>query len=136
MRQRAKLAQALAHHPEILILDEPLSGADPAGRVHILRTISDFARDGGHVLMSTHVLYEIERVTNNIVLIHNGKAIAAGEIHANRAPIHQNTHALRIETSKTRPLHPALSLTARIVAFPFPSAAMLLSRTHMPATVY
>ncbi|MGQ0798166.1 MAG: ABC transporter ATP-binding protein, partial [Methanobacteriota archaeon] len=59
MRQRAKLAQALAHDPEILILDEPLSGADPQARVHILRTIADFVRDGGHVLMSTHVLYEV-----------------------------------------------------------------------------
>ena len=87
MRQRAKLAQALAHEPEVLILDEPLSGADPVARVQILRTISDFARDGGYVLMSTHVLYEIERVTNNIVLIHNGKAIASGDIHAIRALI-------------------------------------------------
>src|SRR3989441_8198192 len=104
MRQRAKLAQALANPPEILILDEPLSGADPAGRVHILRTISDFARDGGHVLMSTHVLYEIERVTNNIVLIHNGKAIAAGDIHAVRALIHEHPHAVRIETAEARQL--------------------------------
>src|SRR5436309_6047047 len=101
MRQRAKLAQALAHHPEILILDEPLSGADPAGRVHILRTISDFARDGGHVLMSTHVLYEIERVTNNIVLIHNGKAIAAGDIHAIRALSDEQPPASRGSTSSS-----------------------------------
>src|SRR2546422_8097658 len=82
MRQRAKLAQALAHHPEILILDEPLSGADPAGRVHILRTISDFARDGGHVLMSTPALYEIERAPTTIALIHNGKATPPGDIPA------------------------------------------------------
>src|SRR5207302_2287724 len=82
MRQRAKLAQALAHRPEILILDEPLSGADPLARVQILRTISEFAKAGGHVLMSTHVLYEIERVTNNIVLINNGKANASGDIRS------------------------------------------------------
>src|SRR5947207_15010261 len=90
MRQRAKLAQALAHRPEILILDEPLSGADPLARVQILRTISEFAKAGGHVLMSTHVLYEIERVTNNIVLINNGKAIAAGDIHSIRALIDEH----------------------------------------------
>src|SRR5256886_17582256 len=100
VRQRWNLPQALAHHPEILILDEPLSGADPAGRVHILQTISEFAKDGGHVLMSTHVLYEIERVTNNIVLIHNGKAIAAGNIHAIRALIDTPPHALRVEASE------------------------------------
>src|SRR3989440_12509993 len=109
MPQRPRLRQALALHPEILLLDEPLSGAASAGRVHILRTISDFARDGGHVLMSTHVLYEIERVTNNIVLIHNGKAIAAGDIHAIRALIDEHPHAVRIETSKPRQLPQALA---------------------------
>src|SRR2546427_673787 len=136
MRQRAKLAQALAHHPEILILDEPLSGADPAGRVHILRTISDFARDGGHVLMSTHVLYEIERVTNNIVLIHNGKAIAAGDIHAIRALIDEHPHAVRIETSKPRQLAQALARMEHVVSFEFPATDTLLVRTRKPDAFY
>src|SRR5207249_4730668 len=104
MRQRAKLAQALAHLPGILILAEPLSGADPLARVQILRTISDFAKAGGHVLMSTHVLYEIERVTNNIVLINNGKAIAAGDIHSIRALIDEHPHAVRLETPQPRQL--------------------------------
>jgi len=136
MRQRAKLAQALAHHPEILILDEPLSGADPAGRVHILRTISDFARDGGHVLMSTHVLYEIERITNNIVLIHNGKAIAAGDIHAIRALIDEHPHAVRIETSKPRQLAQALARMEHVVSFEFPATDTLLVRTRKPDAFY
>src|SRR6266699_3451167 len=136
MRQRAKLAQALAHHPEILILDEPLSGADPAGRVHILQTISDFAKDGGHVLMSTHVLYEIERVTNNIVLIHNGKAIAAGNIHAIRALIDTHPHAVRIETSKPRQLAQALARMEHVVSFEFPVADTLLVRTRKPDAFY
>src|SRR5207244_647959 len=109
MRQRVKLAQALAHDPEVLILDEPLSGADPLGRVQILQTISDFAKDGGHVIMSTHVLYEIERITQNIVLIHNGKAIASGDIHAIRALIDEHPHAVRIETSHPRQLAQALA---------------------------
>src|SRR3989442_673068 len=136
MRQRAKPAQALAHHPEILILDEPLSGADPAGRVHILRTISEFAKDGGHVLMSTHVLYEIERVTNNIVLIHNGKAIASGNIHAIRALIDTHPHAVRIETSKPRQLAQALARMEHLVSFEFPAADTLLVRTRKPDAFY
>jgi len=136
MRQRAKLAQALAHDPEILILDEPLSGADPVGRVQILRTISDFARDGGHVIMSTHVLYEIERVTNNIVLIHNGKAIAAGDIQAIRALIDDHPHAVRLETSKPRQLAQALARMDHIVSFEFPSADSVLVRTRKPDVFY
>jgi len=136
MRQRAKLAQALAHDPEILILDEPLSGADPLARVHILRTITEFARNGGHVLMSTHVLYEIERITNNIVLIHNGKAIATGDIHAIRALIDEHPHAVRLVTPRPRDLAQALAGMEHIVSFEFPALDTLLVRTRKPDSFY
>jgi ABC-2 type transport system ATP-binding protein len=136
MRQRAKLAQALAHHPEILILDEPLSGADPVARVQILRTISEFANGGGHVLMSTHVLYEIERITNNIVLIHNGKAIAAGDIHAIRALIDEHPHAVRIETPQPRQLAQALTRMEHVVSLEVPADDALLIRTRKPDAFY
>lgn len=136
MRQRAKLAQALAHDPEILILDEPLSGADPLARVHILRTITEFARNGGHVLMSTHVLYEIERVTNNIVLIHNGKAIATGDIHAIRALIDEHPHAVRLVTPRPRDLAQALAGMEHIVSFEFPAPGALIVRTRKPDSFY
>ncbi len=136
MRQRAKLAQALAHRPELLILDEPLSGADPLARVHILRTISEFARNGGHVLMSTHVLYEIERVTNNIVLIHNGRAIASGDIHGIRALIDEHPHAVRVATPKPRDVAGALAGMEHIVSFEFPAPDVLLVRTRKPDAFY
>ena len=136
MRQRAKLAQALAHDPDILILDEPLSGADPLARVHILRTIAEFAKKGGHVLMSTHVLYEIERVTHNIVLIHNGKAIASGDIHAIRALIDEHPHAVRLATPRPRELAQALANMEHVVSFEFPAADSLLVRTKKPDAFY
>ncbi|HKW42615.1 MAG TPA: ABC transporter ATP-binding protein [Thermoplasmata archaeon] len=136
MRQRAKLAQALAHHPKVLVLDEPLSGADPLARVHILRTISDFARNGGHVIMSTHVLYEIERITHNIVLIHNGKAIASGDIQAIRALIDEHPHAVRLVTPRPRDLAQALAGMEHIVSFEFPSEDTLLVRTRKPDVFY
>src|SRR3989454_10458357 len=97
-------------------------------RVKILRTISEFAEAGGHLLMSTHVLYEIERITNNIVLIHNGKAIASGNIHAIRALIDTHPHAVRIETSKPRQLAQALARMEPLVSFEFPTADTLLVR--------
>ncbi len=136
MRQRAKLAQALAHAPKLLILDEPLSGADPMARVQILRAISDFAKRGGHVIMSTHVLYEVERVTSNIVLIHNGKAIASGDLHAIRALIDEHPHAVRIATSQPRDLAQALAAMEHIVSVEFPAAETLLVRTRKPDAFY
>ncbi len=136
MRQRAKLAQALAHGPELLILDEPLSGADPMARVQILRAISEFAARGGHVIMSTHVLYEVERVTSNIVLIHNGKAIASGNLHAIRALIDEHPHAVRIATSQPRDLAQALAGMDHVVSVEFPDAGTLLVRTRKPDTFY
>ncbi len=136
MRQRAKLAQALAHAPDLLILDEPLSGADPMARVQILRAITEFAKRGGHVIMSTHVLYEVERVTSNIVLIHNGKAIASGDLHAIRALIDEHPHAVRIATSRPRELAQALAGMEHIVAVEFPAADALLVRTREPDAFY
>lgn len=136
MRQRAKLAQALAHEPDLLILDEPLSGADPQARVHILRTIADFARDGGHVLMSTHVLYEVERLTSNIVLIHNGKGIASGNVHEIRALIDRHPHAVRIATPAPRAVAEALAPLDHIASIEFPADKELLVRTRKPDAFY
>lgn len=136
MRQRAKLAQALAHGPDFLILDEPLSGADPAARVHILDTISEFAKRGGHVLMSTHVLYEIERITENIVLIHNGKGIASGNVHAIRALIDQHPHAVRIATPQPREVAQAVAGMDHVVAIEMPTADAILVRTRQPDAFY
>ena len=136
MRQRAKLAQALAHDPDLLILDEPLSGADPQARVHILRTIADFAKDGGHVLMSTHVLYEVERLTSNIVLIHNGKGIASGNVHEIRALIDRHPHAVRIATPAPRAVAEALAPLDHIASIEFPAEKELLVRTRKPDAFY
>ncbi len=136
MRQRAKLAQALAHGPELLILDEPLSGADPMARVQILRAITEFASRGGHVIMSTHVLYEVERVTSNIVLIHNGKAIASGDLHKIRALIDEHPHAVRITSGRPRDLAQALAAMDHVVSVEFPDPDTLLVRTRKPDVFY
>ncbi|OGS48629.1 MAG: hypothetical protein A3K68_06190, partial [Euryarchaeota archaeon RBG_16_68_13] len=136
MRQRVKLAQALAHGPEILVLDEPLSGADPVARVHILETIAKFARDGGHVLMSTHVLYEVERLTKNIVLIHNGKAIASGDVQAIRRLIDTHPHAVRIATPAPREVAQALAGLDHVASIEFPTPEEVLVRTRKPDAFY
>jgi ABC-2 type transport system ATP-binding protein len=87
MRQRIKLAQAIAHEPELLILDEPLSGMDPLMRRRTVRQIKEWARAGTSVLVSSHILHEIESMTSNIVLINNGRIVAEGDVHPHTVSI-------------------------------------------------
>ncbi|HYK93679.1 MAG TPA: ABC transporter ATP-binding protein, partial [Thermoplasmata archaeon] len=79
MRQRIKLAQSLAHDPELLLLDEPLNAVDPLGRLQLLALFHRLMEDGRHLVVSSHVLYEVERLTQNIVMISNGRALAQGD---------------------------------------------------------
>src|SRR5438046_3929690 len=73
MRQRVKLAQALVHDPELLILDEPLSGMDPLARRKTIRLIREWGKVGRSVIVSSHILHEIESMTSNILLINQGR---------------------------------------------------------------
>jgi ABC-2 type transport system ATP-binding protein len=85
MRQRLKLAQALAHDPEILLLDEPLNGLDPVNRRHVVDRVKALGAAGKTVLVSSHVLHEVEAMTRRIVLVHKGHVVASGEVAEIRA---------------------------------------------------
>ncbi len=102
MRQRLKFAQAIAHDPEILILDEPLNGMDPLGRRKIIRLIKSYRDEGKTILVSSHVLPEIEAMTNNIILIHQGKIFAQGDIHYIRDLIDTHPHMISVKCSDPR----------------------------------
>jgi len=102
MRQRVKLAQALVHHPDLLILDEPLSGMDPIGRRRTIRMIREWAREGRSVLVSSHILHEIEAMTSNILLINNGRILAEGNVHQIRELIDEHPHTVSIRASEPR----------------------------------
>ena len=104
MRQRVKLAQAIAHDPELLILDEPLSGMDPIMRRRTIRVIKEWGRVGKSVLVSSHILHEIEAMTSNILLIHNGRILAEGNVHQIRALIDEHPHTVSIRTAEPRAL--------------------------------
>ena len=80
MRQRIKLAQALVHEPELLFLDEPLTGLDPIGRRHVMNLLKKLAEQGISMVVSSHILYEIESLTETILLIHQGRILAEGTI--------------------------------------------------------
>lgn len=102
MRQRLKFAQAIAHDPNIIILDEPLNGLDPLGRRKIIRLIKTFAKEGKTIIVSSHVLPEIESMTKKIILIHQGKIFAQGDIHYIRDLIETHPHIISIKCDNTR----------------------------------
>ncbi len=104
MRQRVKLAQAIAHEPELLILDEPLAGMDPLGRRKTIRLIKDWARRGQSILVSSHILHEIEAMTASILLINNGRIVAEGNVHQIRDLIDEHPHTVHIRADEPRTL--------------------------------
>ena len=104
MRQRVKLAQAIVHDPPLLILDEPLSGMDPIMRRRTIRLIKEWGRAGRSVVVSSHVLHEIEAMTTNILLMHNGRVVAEGDVHQIRGLIDAHPHRVSIRAEDPRAL--------------------------------
>jgi len=104
MRQRVKMAQAIAHDPELLILDEPLSGMDPIARRKTIRMIKDWGRAGRSVIVSSHILHEVESTTANILLINQGRILAEGNVHQIRDLIDEHPHTVHIRADQTRAL--------------------------------
>jgi ABC-2 type transport system ATP-binding protein len=104
MRQRVKLAQALVHDPQLLILDEPLSGMDPIARRKTIRMIREWARSGKSVIVSSHILHEIESMTGNILLINNGRILAEGDVHHIRDLIDEHPHTVYVRADNPRAL--------------------------------
>jgi ABC-2 type transport system ATP-binding protein len=102
MRQRVKMAQAIAHDPQLLILDEPLSGMDPLGRRKTIRLIRDWGRSGKSIIVSSHILHEIESMTSNILLINRGRILAEGDVHHIRDLIDEHPHTVYVRAHDPR----------------------------------
>ncbi len=104
MRQRMRLAATLVHDPEILILDEPLNGADPRQRAHFKRLLLELAHEGRTILLSSHILEEVEQVAETVLLIVNGKLAASGGFRAIRAALNQRPYHVRVLCDAPRKL--------------------------------
>ena len=96
MRQRIKVAQGIVHDPEVLVLDEPLNGLDPVGRREMSELMGGFAREGRCVLVSSHILYEVEQLTENILLLHRGRLLAQGNLHGIRDLMDRHPHHITL----------------------------------------
>lgn len=102
MRQRIRIAQALVGNPALVILDEPMAGLDPEGREDMFALIRRMGEQGQTVIVSSHVLYEIERVTNNVVLLHSGRVLANGPVQEIRQLIDEHPHTVTVASTDNR----------------------------------
>ena len=108
MRQRMRLAATLVHEPDVLILDEPLNGADPRQRVHFQNLLLSYAAQGKTVVLSSHILEEVEQLADTVLLIVNGKLAASGDFHAIRAALDDRPYHVRVISDAPRDLAAAL----------------------------
>jgi ABC-2 type transport system ATP-binding protein len=104
MRQRIKLAQALVHEPEVLFLDEPLTGTDPVARRDLMDIIQKLGSQGKSVLVSSHVLHEVQSLTQSIILLNHGRLVAQGEVRQIRDLIDNHPHHIVLICDSCRKL--------------------------------
>jgi ABC-2 type transport system ATP-binding protein len=135
MRQRVKMAQAIAHDPDLLILDEPLSGMDPIARRKTIRMIRDWGRAGKSVIVSSHILHEIESMTANILLINQGRILAEGNVHQIRDLIDEHPHTVYIKADRTRALAQAFLGYDDVLSLKFEENAVVV-QTGRPDAFY
>ncbi|CAA9480003.1 MAG: Efflux ABC transporter, ATP-binding protein, partial [uncultured Solirubrobacteraceae bacterium] len=108
MRQRMRLAATIVHEPDVLILDEPLNGADPRQRVHFKRLLQQLAAEGRTIVLSSHILEEVEELAETVLLIVNGKLAASGGFRAIRAALNQRPYHVRVICDAPRRLAAAV----------------------------
>ncbi len=135
MRQRIKIGQALSTGAELLYLDEPMAGLDPQGREEMFALIRDLGQDGFSVIVSTHILYEIERVTDSVVLLYNGSVLAHGPVREIRDLIDDHPHTIAIGTEEPHALSRHFSEGPALMSMHFEENELVL-RTRDPNTCY
>jgi ABC-2 type transport system ATP-binding protein len=116
MRQRVKVAQALVAHPEVIVLDEPLTGLDPRQRLHLISIVQRLGAEGRCVIVSSHVLDEVERFGSRVLVMAQGRLAAEGDFHAIRELMDDRPHRIRIRSDDPRSLAAALLRAAGVVA--------------------
>jgi len=137
MRQRTKLAQALVHDPDVLFLDEPFTGTDPVARRELMDIIRRLGNEGKSVLVSSHVLHEVQALTPNIILLNRGRLVAVGHVRQIRDLIDKHPHHIVLVCDEYR------RLAARLLAWEDVEGVRIQARnrsvvveTHAPDAFY
>src|SRR5690606_8827649 len=124
MRQRVRLGQALAHRPQFLLLDEPMTGLDPVARAELSDLIRGLPQRGVGVLVSSHVLHELEAVVDRVVLVHQGRLLAEGKIGELRDQLPDRPHRLRLRAARQRELASQLAAWPEVEGVSFRGEAL------------
>ena len=133
MRQRTRLAQAIAHEPKLLILDEPLTGLDPVARRQTMDLFRDLAESGKSLIVSSHVLHEVQSLTDTIVLLHRGRLLAQGTVQDIRTLLSTHPREVLLQADKARELAVALMQQPNVSRVEMLDAQTLVVRTqHLP----
>jgi ABC-2 type transport system ATP-binding protein len=115
MRQRMRLAQCLAHDPRVLVLDEPLNGLDPLARAETIALFRSFAEDGCHVILSSHVLHEVDVISDQVILLSAGYVVAEGKIQSVRSEIPDHPMQILIRCERAGELASRVFLEDHVV---------------------
>jgi ABC-2 type transport system ATP-binding protein len=135
MRQRTKLATAIVHDPDFLLLDEPLTGVDPMARIDIVARIKQLGDAGKTIVVSSHVLYEIEALTSDILVIYRGQVLAEGNVYEIRKLIDRHPHRIRIDCDRPRTIAAALAPEDHISRISFERGGVIVE-TRDPDRCY
>ena len=108
MRQRAKLAQSIAHDPQVLVLDEPLNGLDPMARAETIALFREWGEKGRHVIVSSHILHEVDKISDQVILLSHGYVVAEGEIQGVRSEVKEQPMQILVQCDRPSLLAAAL----------------------------
>jgi ABC-2 type transport system ATP-binding protein len=137
MRQRIKLAQSIAHDPEVLLLDEPVAGMDPVNRRRVIDMVRRLGREGRTVLVSSHILHEVEAMTRRVLLIHNGRILAEGDVREIRDLLDEHPHTVSLRAREPRRLAEAIVSWPTVISVSFgPEGEWLTVQTGRPDEFY
>jgi ABC-2 type transport system ATP-binding protein len=128
MRQRTKIAQAITHDPPVVLLDEPLTGTDPVGRADLIALVRTLGQEGRCVVVSSHVLHEVEAMTHQVVLVRYGRLRAQGDIGRLRALLEDRPYRFRMKVAQPR------ALAAALVVLPHVRAAEVVGADALELT--
>jgi ABC-2 type transport system ATP-binding protein len=115
MRQRIRLAQALSHNPRVLVLDEPLNGLDPLARAEMIALFRSVAESGSYVIISSHILHEVDAISDQVILLSNGYVVGEGKIHSLRDEIHEQPAQILIRCDRPRDLASKMMASVRTI---------------------
>lgn len=115
MRQRIRLAQSIAHHPTVLVLDEPLNGLDPMARAESMTLFQSLGREGLHVIISSHILHEVDRLSDQVILLSSGYVVAEGQIHGVRDEVKEHPMQILLRCSQPQQVAARLFAEGQVV---------------------